>query len=150
MNDYIHSKDYITVWSPYYNAAGYSDWKNLKFDIATMQSNYFPGNPNGLNAGGIGRLTSNAQLTELIGMGMELESLSATTTAGIRGFKETMLSMLSNGRIDFVHMYYIDNGPVCVNQWYKFKTRYGQSVYHELYRFIKRTLESEDISFQLG
>lgn len=147
MNSYVHYKNYITNWSPYYLAGGYSDWKELGFDIATMQSNYFPATPDGLNAGGIDRLSSNAALTELKGMGMEMEALDYNTNAGIRGFKETMQSMLANGRIDFVHMYYIDNGPVCVNQWYSNKTRYGQSVYHELYRFIKRTLKDEDILF---
>lgn len=147
MNDYVHSKNYITNWSPYYKAKGYSDWKELKFDIATMQSNYFPAYPGGLNAGDISRLSSNAAITELRGMGMELESYGYSLTAGIRGFKETMQSMLTNGRIDFVHMYYIDGGPECVYDWYTFKTQYGQSAYHELYRFIKRTLKSEDILF---
>lgn len=147
MNDYVHSKNYITVWSPFYTAGGYSDWKLMKFDIATMQSNYFPANPDGLNAGGIDRLTTNAQLTELKGMGMEMEASDFNTNAGIRGFKETMQSMLANGRIDFVHMYYIDNGPICVNEWYNNKTKYGQSVYHELHRFIKRTLKDDDIMF---
>lgn len=147
MNDYVHSKGYITNWSPYFQASGYSDWKELKFDIATMQSNYFPAVPDGLNAGGVDRLSTNAEITELRGMGMEMEAFNYNADAGIRGFKETMQSMLANGRIDFVHMYYIDNGPVCVNDWYKYKTKYGQSVYHELYRFIKRTLKNEDILF---
>ena len=147
MNDYVHSKNYITVWSPFYRAGGYSDWKLLGFDIATMQSNYFPADPSGLNAGGVDRLTSNAQLTELRGMGMEMEASYYNTNAGIRGFKETMQSMLANGRIDFVHMYYIDNGPICVKEWYNHKTKYGQSVYHELHRFIKRTLKDDDILF---
>ncbi len=147
MNDYIHSKNYITNWSPFFNARGYSDWKKLKFDIATMQSNYFPGTPDGPNAGPIERLSTNSNITELNGMGMEMEASAFNTSAGIRGFKETMMCMLENGRIDFVHMYYIDNGPICVNEWYKHKTQYGQSVYHEMYRFIKRTLKSEDILF---
>ena len=147
MNDYIHSKNYITIWSPFFNAGGWGDWKLMKFDIATMQSNYFPATPEGLNAGGVDRLSINAQYTEFKGMGMEMEASDFNTNAGIRGFKETMQSMLANGRIDFVHMYYIDNGPICVYQWYNHKSKYGQSVYHELHRFIKRTLKDDDIMF---
>lgn len=41
IGDYIRSKDFLFYWIPYWNAMGYSDWKELGFDVAYAQPNHF-------------------------------------------------------------------------------------------------------------
>ena len=41
ISNYIHQKGLRLYWIPYYNAPGHQRWKELGFDIAYMQTNYF-------------------------------------------------------------------------------------------------------------
>lgn len=41
VSQYIHSKKKKFVWIPYWKAKGYDQWKELGFDIAYQQPNYF-------------------------------------------------------------------------------------------------------------
>lgn len=41
VSDYIHEHGYKFYWIPFFSAAGYSDWKELGFDLAFYQPNYF-------------------------------------------------------------------------------------------------------------
>ncbi|MDD4631583.1 DUF4855 domain-containing protein [Petrimonas sp.] len=38
---YIYSKKYDFYWIPYFNSDGYSEWKNLGFNVVYYQPNYF-------------------------------------------------------------------------------------------------------------
>ena len=147
INEYIHSKGAISIWSPYYNASGYSEWKNLGFDLASMQSNYFPGVPESPNAGSVDRLAANAILTESCGMGVELELAGSSVRAGIMGFKESMQMGISTKTMDGYHVYYIVSGPSDIYSIYTNKKEYFQSAYHELHRYIKGILKDDDIQF---
>lgn len=39
--EYLHQFKYSFNWIPYFNAAGYKDWKKYGFDYAFLQPNYF-------------------------------------------------------------------------------------------------------------
>ena len=39
-NAYVHSKDYSSIWIPYYCAPGYETWRELGFDAAVLQNGY--------------------------------------------------------------------------------------------------------------
>ncbi|MDD2611427.1 MAG: DUF4855 domain-containing protein [Bacteroidales bacterium] len=41
VSQYIHSKKKKFIWIPYWKAKGYDQWKELGFDIAYQQPNYF-------------------------------------------------------------------------------------------------------------
>lgn len=66
--DYIKSKKYGFEWIPYYNAEGYSFWKDYGFNYAYLQPNYFfrddvP----------VSRLNEACAQAKSYGMGLELE-----------------------------------------------------------------------------
>ncbi|MDX9747130.1 MAG: DUF4855 domain-containing protein [Paludibacter sp.] len=39
--DYLNKLNYSFNWIPYFNSPGWSEWKNLKFNYAWLQPNYF-------------------------------------------------------------------------------------------------------------
>jgi hypothetical protein len=39
--DYLYEKKYDFYWIPYFNSDGYSEWKNLGFNVPYYQPNYF-------------------------------------------------------------------------------------------------------------
>jgi len=39
--DYLYEKEYDFYWIPYFNSDGYSEWRNLGFNVPYYQPNYF-------------------------------------------------------------------------------------------------------------
>lgn len=144
MNDYIHSKDLATFWSPFFRAEGFNCGKECGFDMVTMQANYFPAIPDAPNAGPIERLYDNAELCYENGMGIELERHTDGAPIGDRALKEYMYAGLETGYIDALHAYYIGGGPKDI-RGLCFSDGYKQSVYRDLHKFIIKKLKKEDI-----
>ena len=68
VSDYIHEHGYKFYWIPFFSAAGYSDWKELGFDLAFLQPNYFFNvdlHPS--------RVTDACRLAKMKDMGLEME-----------------------------------------------------------------------------
>ena len=97
MSDYVHSKGYPYTWIPYFHAPGYEKWRELGFDQAWYQPNYFFYNvPES-------QITVACHEGPALGMGMEMElderasvkplwgdvSLAYKLRAYMRIFKET-------------------------------------------------------------
>lgn len=149
ITDYVRSKGYNTIFSAYYRASGYDAWKDCGFDLASMQSNYFPSAPSLPNAGGIDRLDTNLALTKLRGMGIELELDNETKKLGITGLKQTFAKGVQTGFIDGYHVYYFSGGPSAVYTVQRNRDPYFQSLYADTYKFIKGTLTMDDIHIEL-
>ena len=41
VSEYIHSKNLLFYWIPYWKAVGYDKWRELGFDMAYLQPNHF-------------------------------------------------------------------------------------------------------------
>ena len=149
ITDYIRSKGYITIFSAFHRAGGYDAWQELGFDLASMQSNYFPSEPDLPNAGGIDRLDTNVALTKLRGMGIELELDNQEKKLGITGFKQTLAKGVQTGFMDGYNLYYFSSGPDAVYYVQRHRDPYFQSLYTETYKFIKGTLTMDDIHIEL-
>lgn len=149
VTDYVRSLGYITIWSPYYKAGGYDKWEGCKFDLVSMQANYFPGQ-DGPNGGGIDRLTTTAAITNGRGMGFELELHGEVSNdAALTGFKQYMKSGVEKGFMTRNHcLYYLNYGPRNVAEMESARDAYTRSAYDELYKFIKGTLKVSDITIQ--
>lgn len=149
VNDYIRSLNYQSMWIPYYKAEGFSDADTLKFDMAFMQANYFPGT-DAPNAGGIERIESAAMLTKRRGMGLCLELSSATKEVAISGFKEYMKFGCNPdvGFMDRNAAYYMGGGAPLVQDLCESRNAYARSAYDELYQFIKDTLVKANVSIR--
>lgn len=68
IGDYIRSHQQKFYWIPYWNAMGYSEWKQLGFDVAYTQPNHFFDNFKSDE-----RIDKSCQLAYTHGLGLELE-----------------------------------------------------------------------------
>jgi hypothetical protein len=65
---YLHEKGLKFYWIPYFKASGFREWKNLGFDVAIMQPNYF------FNANiPVSRFKETVDLAQQYNMGIEIE-----------------------------------------------------------------------------
>lgn len=68
VSDYVHSKKLLFYWIPYFNGTGSLDWKQMGFDIAYLQPNYFFRLQLGIE-----RLYQTCERAKANGMGLEFE-----------------------------------------------------------------------------
>ncbi|MGE5623867.1 MAG: DUF4855 domain-containing protein [Methanocella sp.] len=65
---YLHDKGLKFYWIPYFKASGFREWKDLGFDVAIMQPNYF------FNANiPVSRFKETVDLAKQYNMGIEIE-----------------------------------------------------------------------------
>ncbi len=64
----VKAKGYDFIWCPWYKAEGYNDWKQMGFNVAYLQPNYFF-HPTMAKS----RLTEACQLAKQYGMALEVE-----------------------------------------------------------------------------
>ncbi len=141
--DYVHSMGYKFIWIPYYQAAGFCNWKELGFDIACMQPNYafhddMP----------VERLYLNADLTKKYGMCYELEIDQVGRYPDSDRYKQYLEVGIKTGFMDTVKMYYQE----CRAFYYAYKSddAFIRSVYDDTYLFAKeklvRPIRAKDIT----
>lgn len=95
------------MWIPYYQASGFSDWKELGFDMACMQPNYaFTGTAT------IDRLYDNAATTKRLGMCVEIEINQYDSKSDILRYKEYLAVGAETGYMNAVKCYYQGGVPV--------------------------------------
>lgn len=141
--DYVHSMGYKFIWIPYYQAAGFCNWKELGFDIACMQPNYAFGTDKPLS-----RLYTNAELTKKYGMCYELEIDQVGRYADSDRYKEYLEAGIKTGFMHTVKMYYQE----CRAFYYAYKSddAFIRSVYDDTYLFAKeklvRPIRAKDIT----
>lgn len=141
--DYVHSMGYYIIWIPYYQAAGFSSWKTVGFDLANMQPNY-TFNENMTEA----VLYDNATLTKMLGMGVEIE-IDGKSFSSLEYYKRYMAYLrvgVETGYMNTVKMYYADAVPgVYLNSFYSSISR-ERSIYDITYLYAKRKLGVRDIN----
>lgn len=133
----VHNRGYDFFWIPYYTATGFSSWEAFGFDVACMQPNYVFKVEEPYS-----RIPQAAYLTQLYGMGIEIEISAKSFTNDILYRK--YLEYLSGGVLygymeDCVHMYYQDTLV-----YYDAATSKDESIrqiYDYTYQFIKGTLD---------
>lgn len=144
VNAYIHSLGYVSMWSPYFHAQGWDKWRELGFDQGTMQPNYFSDTqlPNG---GGIERLQAITEYVNRDLVGVEME-LGTTRIPCVKVYKDYLrMGAQSGGYMSAYHVWYLCGGPKLIVELLRSQDPYIHSVYHEMYRFLKRILKVEDI-----
>jgi len=146
VTSYVHSIKYEIIWSPFYMAEGYSDWKEYGFDRVSMQANYYPGvaPENAPNNGPISRLSSISSIMKNRGIGIEME-LGSISKNSITGFKQYMKYGIEKGYMHTYHVWYLCDGPGMVYKLYHSKDNYIHSAYKDMYKFIKRKLELTEL-----
>ena len=142
---YIRSIGYKTCWCPWFGAPGFEDWKELGFDIATQQANFFPEHrKNWPNRGTEERLPAVAEWTRKIGIGVGME-MSDAEHESAEVFKQYLETGAREGFMHYPHIYYMGRGPQVVSKIYHSEDAYVREVYDELYKYIHRTLKAEEV-----
>ncbi len=131
--NYVHSLGYKFIWIPYYQAAGYTEWKQNGFDVACMQPNY-AFNPNVP----LKRLYDNAKQCKRFGLCYELEINQVLVPSDSDKYKEYLEAGVAEGFMHTIKMYYQD----CRAFWiaYNSKDEFIRSVYDDTYLFAKEKL----------
>lgn len=137
ITDYIRSLGYMTIWSVWYGAPGNEMWKEVGFDAAGHQANYFPEHGSWPNQGGKERLTGITEKVKKIGCGVEIEMMD---------FNERSAEIVNEyydegaraGWINSFHLYYMDFGPVLISQISKSDNEVIRSAYDNTYKFINK------------
>ena len=138
-SDYLHSLGYKLMWIPYYQASGFSDWKELGFDMACMQPNYaFSGQAT------VDRLYDNAATTKRLGMCVEIEINQYDSKADILRYKEYLAVGAETGYMDAVKCYYQAGMPGAFYAAWKSADPFVNSVYHDTYLFAKGKYDSNE------
>ena len=138
-SDYVHSLGYKLMWIPYYQASGFSDWKELGFDMACMQPNYaFSGQAT------VDRLYDNAATTKRLGMCVEIEINQYDSKADILRYKEYLAVGAETGYMNAVKCYYQGGVPGAFYYAYKSTDPLINSVYHDTYLFAKGKYDSNE------
>ena len=138
-SDYVHSLGYKLMWIPWYCAPGYTDWKELGFDMACMQPNYaFSGQAT------VERLYDNAETTRRLGMCVEIEIGQYDAQADILRYKEYLAVGAETGYMDAVKCYYQAGMPGAFYAAWKSADPFVNSVYHDTYLFAKGKYDSSE------
>ena len=149
ISDYLHAMDRDFFWIPYHCASGFSDWESYGFDIACMQPNYvFKAETPYAN------LINNEKLTEMYGMGVEIEICGSSL--GDKQFFKKYMEYLALGAetgymTDTVNMYYQER--LAFNKAAYSTTEMARTIYESTYHYIKGDLKNvpdtlEDMSFE--
>lgn len=140
----VHERGYDFFWIPYYVASGFSAWDSYGFDVACMQPNYVFKEEVPYS-----RIPQAAYLTQLYGMGIEIEISGKSFTSDVlyRKYMEYLSGGVLYGYMkDCVHMYYQD-----VFVYYDAACAKDPSVrliYDYTYQFIKGTLDVYPEAFE--
>jgi len=144
INDHIHNIGFSSIWSPYFNAQGWDKWRELGFDLATMQANYCPG-CDIPNNGGIDRLYAMVDYVKRGMIGIEMEIATARHDC-VKGFKEYLLIGAGKGGYMYGnHIWYLCGGAQLAYELAISNDSYLRSAYQEMYQFVKKSLEPDKI-----
>lgn len=134
----VHENGSQVFWIPYYQAAGYTDWKNVGIDVACLQPNYAFSDDVPRS-----RLTDAARIAKKYGMCIELEMdylAGGLGTASTQRYFDYLASGAELGYMtDAIHFYYIGLKNFD-GEAYRSDTG-RRLMYDYTYRFIKGTLK---------
>lgn len=147
-NAYVHSKDYSSIWIPYYCAPGYETWKELGFDAAVVQNGYsfieYETDETGKKLPGV--VDDSLAMAKKYGLGMEIEvsgmMASGDDEAYDRLFKCVYAAYSAGLMNNGLAMYYQGGGPGTFYHCAKSGNSVARSAYDLVYQYVSGTFTS--------
>jgi len=140
LNEYLDSKNLMSLWCPYYNAYGIWRWQDAGFDIACLQPNYM------FYATESTRLAACAELAKLYGMCVELEIEDIASEGSCAIYREYLRQGVLSGHMNSVQLYYEGSVGGAVYSSYGKKAKHTKAIYEDSYKYSHDLLdESYDI-----
>ncbi len=147
LNEYLDSKNLMSLWCPYYNAYGIWRWQDAGFDIACLQPNYM------FYATESTRLAACAELAKLYGMCVELEMEDISSEGACAIYREYLRQGVLSGHMNSVQMYYEGGVGGAVYSSYGKTEKHTKAIYEDSYKYSHNLLDesyntdtAEDIS----
>ena len=137
LNDYVHSKGYMTFWCPYYNAAGIYYNQYVGFDITCLQPNYmfYDTEPT--------RLQTTAERAKLYGMCVEIEIEDGTQSSeSLKLYRDYLRAGYDTGYMNSIKVYYQGGLPGAYVTGYNSDDAFQKAVYDETVLYATGKLES--------
>ncbi|HIE15247.1 TPA: DUF4855 domain-containing protein [Candidatus Bathyarchaeota archaeon] len=130
---YLHENGYLLFWIPWFMAPGVENWREIGFDVVTMQPNY------AFRDCGLDQFEKTAETCYRLGMGVEMELPLYKRNPRISDWKESFEAYMSAGvKYRFMRgsmlTYYYGNAFVTMAT-----TSDLREYYEKIYWFVKGT-----------
>lgn len=135
LNEYLDSKNLMSLWCPYYNAYGIWRWQDADFDIACLQPNYM------FYATESTRLAACAELAKLYGMCVELEIEDIASEGSCAIYREYLRQGVLSGHMNSIQMYYEGAVGGAVYSSYGKKAKHTKAIYEDSYKYAHNLLD---------
>ncbi|HBR30889.1 MAG TPA: hypothetical protein DD733_02280, partial [Clostridiales bacterium] len=147
-NAYVHSKDYSSIWIPYYCAPGYETWRELGFDAAVLQNGYafleYENDEIGERKPGL--VDDALGQAKKYGLGLEMEISGLLSNGDSEAYKRLLkivntaytTGVMENG----LTMYYQGGGPGTLYSCAKSNKPTSRAVYDLVYKYVSRKFTS--------
>lgn len=137
LNDYVHSKGYLTFWCPYFSAAGIYYNHYVGFDISCLQPNYmfYDTEPT--------RLQTTAERAKLYGMCVEIEIESGEqSNESLKLYRDYLRAGYDTGYMNSIKVYYQGPIPGAYITGYSSDNEFQKAIYDETVLYAKQELDS--------
>ncbi|MBA4531759.1 DUF4855 domain-containing protein [Brevibacillus halotolerans] len=131
--DMVHYHGFRFYWIPYYGAPGLDEWKNLGFDYAFLQPNYYS-----VNEVPIERIQLTLDVANKYGMGVEIEG-SIKFLYDMRFYRTYYNQLIAAHKAgidkDKIHAYYFSD-KILVKA-YRRTDEQSRKIYDDTYKWMK-------------
>lgn len=129
----VHDKALRFYWIPYYEAPGFMEWKQLGFDYAFVQPNFY-----NTNEIAVERIESTVQVTDKYGMGIEVEG-DERMVRDIKFYQLYYNQLIAGHKLGIdknkIHAYYY--GSKSLLEAYYNKEPHLRAIYDDTYKWMR-------------
>lgn len=136
----VHQQALRFYWIPYFGAAGLGDWKQLGFDYAFIQPNYY--NTNEIP---IDRIETTLKVADQFGMGVEIEG-DERMYRDLRFYQVYYNQLIAGHKLGIdknkVHAYYF--GSKTLLEAVRSKEPQARGIYDDTYKWMRGKFELDE------
>lgn len=138
--DMVHYHGFRFYWIPYYGAPGLEEWKNLGFDYAFLQPNYYQANEVPIE-----RVQLTLDVANKYGMGVEIEG-DEKFLRDMRLYRTYYNQLIAGHKIgidkDKIHAYYFGSKNLLMA--YRSKEQQARKIYDDTYKWMKGKFDMKE------
>ncbi|MGG1160882.1 DUF4855 domain-containing protein [Brevibacillus laterosporus] len=138
--DMVHYHGFRFYWIPYYGAPGLEEWKDLGFDYAFLQPNYYQANEVPIE-----RVQLTLDVANKYGMGVEIEG-DEKFLRDMRLYRTYYNQLIAGHKIgidkDKIHAYYFGSKNLLMA--YQSKEQQARKIYDDTYKWMKGKFDMKE------
>ncbi|MCR8978320.1 DUF4855 domain-containing protein [Brevibacillus laterosporus] len=138
--DMVHYHGFRFYWIPYYGSPGLEEWKDLGFDYAFLQPNYYQANEVPIE-----RVQLTLDVANKYGMGVEIEG-DEKFLRDMRLYRTYYNQLIAGHKIgidkDKIHAYYFGSKNLLMA--YQSKEQQARKIYDDTYKWMKGKFDMKE------